>query len=466
MNVPLRNLSTDAALPRLPATGLAPSLERKRLRLYLAQMAADVGLLLAAFYLAGYAYFNGPPPGRPFVAGQLLLPLYLTIALHNGTYNLGSLTDWRAASGRMATALLMAAGLLNFLAFFVKLNALFSRVVFALGLPGALVLMIAARWLMHRWVVRQWGPSPLNVLQIDAGGPPLQIPHAYRVDAREHGLEPLLDDPHMLDRLARYMRNMDHVIVNCPIETRAAWARVLKGSGIHGEVASELVRDIGALGVVHRRDVSTLLVSTGHLGMRARATKRLFDLTVSLLALIALAPVLAVAALLIKLDDGGPVMFRQRRLGQGNRFFSIYKLRTMRVESSDADGTRSTGRTDDRVTRVGRFLRRTSIDELPQLINVLKGDMSIVGPRPHALGSQAGDKLFWQVDERYWQRHTLRPGITGLAQVRGLRGATDNEIDLTSRLQADLEYLSGWNILRDVRIVFATVGVIASERAF
>ena len=119
-----------------------------------------------------------------------------------------------------------------------------------------------------------------------------------------------------------------------------------------------------------------------------------------------------------------------------------------------------------RVTRVGAFLRKSSIDELPQLFNVLKGDMSLVGPRPHAIGSLAGNKLFWEVDQRYWHRHSLRPGLTGLAQIRGLRGATDHESDLSSRLQSDLEYLVGWTIFRDVRILFATVGVLVHDRAF
>ena len=466
MNLPLRSLTDEPALLRLPATGLAPSLERKRLRLYLALMCADVILLLGSFYVARYVYFDARPLGLPLIAGQLLLPLYLTIALHNGTYSLSSLTDSRGASGRMAAALLLGAALLNFLAFFVRLNTFFSRVVFAFGIAGAFVLMVATRWLMNKWVRHHWGPTPLNVLQIDAGGGPLQIPHAYRIDAAEHGLEPVFDNPHMLDRLSRYFQNMDSVIVNCPNESRSAWARVLKSAGVQGEITSDFARELGVLSVVHRRDVSTLLVSTGQLGMRARTAKRLFELSLSIAALALLAPVFAVAAVLIKLEDGGPVLFRQRRLGQGNRFFSIYKLRTMRVESSDSDGARSTGRADERVTRIGRVLRRTSIDELPQLINVLKGGMSIVGPRPHALGSQAGDRLFWQIDERYWQRHALRPGITGLAQVRGFRGATEKEIDLSSRLQADLEYLAGWSILRDVRIVFATIGVLANERAY
>ena len=126
----------------------------------------------------------------------------------------------------------------------------------------------------------------------------------------------------------------------------------------------------------------------------------------------------------------------------------------------------STSRDDDRVTRVGRLIRRTSIDELPQLINVLKGEMAIVGPRPHALGSQAGDKLFWEVDGRYWERHALKPGLTGLAQVRGLRGATDREEDLSARLEADLEYLDGWSLWRDLRIVFSTIRVLSHDRAF
>jgi len=465
VNVPIRTLPAETELPHVPATGLAPSLERKRLRLYLLQMLADIALLLGSFALASVAYYRGDQ-GHPFLVAQLMLPLFLTIALHNSTYSLLSLTDWRAATGRMARAMLIAAALLNFLAFFVKLNAVFSRVVFLVGFILALIVMAASRWMLGKWVRRQWGPSPLNVLQIDAGGPPLRVPYAYRVDAQEHGLSPALDDPHARDRLARYLRNMDQVIVNCPGELRIAWARVLKGSGVHAEITSELAQEVGALGVERRGDFSTLLVSAGALGMRARAAKRLFDMAVSALALVLLSPVLLVAAALIKLEDGGPVLFRQRRVGQGNRFFHIYKLRTMRMAGTDRDGHRSTGRDDDRITRIGRILRRTSLDELPQLVNVFKGEMSLVGPRPHALGSQAGEKLFWQVDDRYWQRHTLRPGITGLAQVRGFRGATETETDLSERLQADLEYLAGWSIWRDVRIIFATFRVLNHERAF
>lgn len=217
----------------------------------------------------------------------------------------------------------------------------------------------------------------------------------------------------MLDRLARYIRNMDRVIVSCRPQDRVAWAEILKCSGIHGEVISDYAREIGALGVVHHPEagVTGLLVSTGQLGMRSRAIKRVFDLATSITALIVLSPVMLLCALAIKLEDGGPVFFRQRRMGRGNTFFDIYKFRSMREAKADVAGRRSASKEDDRVTRVGRFLRRTSLDELPQLINVLRGEMSVVGPRPHALGSQAGEKMFWQVDRKYWQRHCLRPGI-------------------------------------------------------
>jgi lipopolysaccharide/colanic/teichoic acid biosynthesis glycosyltransferase len=464
LNVAARKFAVAAHT--VPLGPLAPSLERARLRVYLYLMLADIALLFGSFYSVGFVYFHGPFRPEALLSVELMLPLYLTIALHNGTYSLESLTSVRTAVFRTVGAALTSACLLMLFAFFAKTNAVFSRVTFVGGMALGLVLMAWLRVAAIRWCRKRWGASPINTLQIEAGGPPLFIPHAYTVDAIERGLEPTLDDPNALDRLSRYFQNMDEVVVNCPLEERPAWAMVLKSAGVHGEVTSGVMREIGAVGIIDRDQTSTLLVSKGPLGVRAKSIKRVFDLVVSLSALLVLAVPLAIVALLIKLEDGGPILFKQRRMGQSNQFFPIYKLRTMRVEKSDADGTRSAGRDDDRVTRVGRFLRRTSIDELPQLFNVVKGDMSIVGPRPHALGSQAGDKLFWQVDHRYWQRHSLKPGITGLAQIRGFRGATETETDLSSRLQADLEYLDGWSVLRDIQIIFATFGVLAHDRAY
>jgi lipopolysaccharide/colanic/teichoic acid biosynthesis glycosyltransferase len=138
----------------------------------------------------------------------------------------------------------------------------------------------------------------------------------------------------------------------------------------------------------------------------------------------------------------------------------------MRVEASDGRGAASTLRDDQRITAVGRFIRKTSIDELPQLINVLIGDMSVVGPRPHAVGSRAENLLFWEIDHRYWHRHAAKPGLTGLAQVRGFRGATERRGDLTNRLQADLEYLNYWSIWRDLKIILRTFAVLVHRNAY
>ena len=467
MNLAARVPAETAQAP-LAEPGPARPIEQRRLQFYLALVIADVVLLLAAYLLAGLVYRGDAFALSTFLPAQLLLPLYLTIALYNRTYSIESLRNWRTGLLGAVTALVIAATLLSFFAFLVQINVVFSRVGFLLGGAITVVFFTVARAGFDRLAGRIFGGSPLNVLVIDAGGPPVTLPHSLRVSAADSALVPALDDPHAFDRLARFVANMDEVIVSCPADERIAWAMALKGAGVHGEVLSDFMNEIGALGVVRRDEIglATLLVATGPLGLRDRMMKRALDIALSLVALLVVAPILLVAALAIKLEDGGPVMFRQRRIGRRNQLFSIYKLRTMTVAGSDADGNRSTQKGDARITRIGNFLRRTSIDELPQIFNVLKGDMSLVGPRPHAIGSLAGDKLFWEVDQRYWHRHSLRPGLTGLAQIRGLRGATDRESDLSSRLQADLEYLAGWSILRDIRILFATVGVLVHDRAF
>jgi lipopolysaccharide/colanic/teichoic acid biosynthesis glycosyltransferase len=149
-----------------------------------------------------------------------------------------------------------------------------------------------------------------------------------------------------------------------------------------------------------------------------------------------------------------------------NKIFKLMKFRSMRADLTDWSGSRSISRGDDRVTPFGSFLRKTSLDELPQLFNVLIGDMSIVGPRPHALGSTAEDLLFWHIDSRYFHRHAITPGMTGLAQVRGYRGPTVRKVDLTNRLQADLEYLTGWTVWKDIRIILGTFRVISGGNAY
>jgi Undecaprenyl-phosphate glucose phosphotransferase len=184
--------------------------------------------------------------------------------------------------------------------------------------------------------------------------------------------------------------------------------------------------------------------------------KRSLDCVVATVGLICLAPMFAVVALLVKLDSPGPVFFRQRRYGQNNEVFRIFKFRTMAV-TEDGNHVKQAERNDPRVTRIGRFLRRTSIDELPQLLNVLTGDMSIVGPRPHAL---AHDQIFEEKLDLFSRRRRVRPGLTGWAQVHGFRGETKTTEDIRSRMQYDLYYIDNWSIWLDVEIMTRTVFVL------
>lgn len=447
---------------------VAPSLERRRLRAYVTMLLADGAMFNLCFALAALLWEGRWWEPRTMLAAQSMLPVYFTIALYNGSYGVRALGDWLFAARKAVAALVVSAALINFVGFYTKSNEDFSRAAVTLGLLFTALMLLVLRRVVATLIVRLWGGRISNRLVIDDGGSSFLFDGAERISAAEYNLDPSSHDPFMLDRLGKLLRNQDQVVVSCPRDRREDWAFLLKSAGVYGEIVSEPAHSLGAVGV-HRYDAldrTTLVVSTGPLGLRARILKRIFDVAVAGSALLVLSPLLLAAAVLIKLEDGGPVLFVQRRLGRGNQFFDMFKFRSMREDKLDHNGSRSAARDDDRITRVGAFIRRTSIDELPQIINVLKGDMSIVGPRPHALGSTANNKYFWEVDRKYWQRHCLKPGLTGLAQVRGHRGATNREKDLTDRLQSDLEYIAGWSLRRDIGIVLRTVMVLRHDNAY
>jgi lipopolysaccharide/colanic/teichoic acid biosynthesis glycosyltransferase len=185
--------------------------------------------------------------------------------------------------------------------------------------------------------------------------------------------------------------------------------------------------------------------------------KRLFDIAAASAALLFLAPLLIAVAVTVKVTSPGPVLFFQYRYGYRNRSFKIYKFRTMRANACDARGVKQTVRGDSRVTPVGKILRKTSLDEIPQLINVIKGDMSLVGPRPHVPGMLAADLPYEDLVPYYFQRHTARPGITGLAQVSGCRGSTIEPNRAISRIDYDLDYIEKWSLRMDIMIIARTI---------
>ena len=333
---------------------------------------------------------------------------------------------------------------------------------FSVGLARlGLATLLASRW----WRERAAHARTLVLVDGEASG--MAATGGVVIDAQAHRLRPDVNDPEALARLGALVGDADRVVIACSNERRSSWVAALRGANVPVEILVDEIGELAPLGTGRFGEMTTLKVAGEPLTFDERLVKRLFDIIVAGAALVFLAPLLLVVALAIKLDTPGPVMFRQPRIGRGNRLFRMHKFRSMRVEVQDLHGSKLTaGRDDNRVTRVGRFIRATSIDELPQLIDVLRGDMTIVGPRPHALGARAGGKLYWEVDAAYWHRHAVKPGMTGLAQVRGFRGTTFVDADLQNRLDADLEYIRDWSLAGDMRIICRTVMALAGHSVF
>jgi Undecaprenyl-phosphate glucose phosphotransferase len=195
--------------------------------------------------------------------------------------------------------------------------------------------------------------------------------------------------------------------------------------------------------------------------------KRAFDIFFASLALVMLSPVLLAAIVAIRLESPGPAIFRQKRYGFNNELIDVLKFRSMYTDRTDANASQLVTKNDSRVTRVGRFIRKTSIDELPQFFNVLKGELSVVGPRPHALHAKADHKLYHEAVDGYFARHRVKPGVTGWAQINGWRGETDTIDKIMQRVHHDLYYIENWSVWFDLRILFLTpFRLFSSESAY
>ncbi|MDB5501140.1 MAG: pss [Tardiphaga sp.] len=197
-------------------------------------------------------------------------------------------------------------------------------------------------------------------------------------------------------------------------------------------------------------------VAATRAGPSSSVGKRIFDIAAAGAALLFFAPLWIAVAIAIKMTSPGPVLFQQSRYGYRNRSFRIYKFRSMRTDACDA-GVQQAVQGDSRVTPVGKILRMTSLDEIPQLLNVIKGDMSLVGPRPHVPGMLAANVPYEELVPYYFQRHTARPGITGLAQVSGCRGSTVEASRAIARIDYDLDYIEKWSLRMDLMIIVRTV---------
>ena len=458
----------DLAITACPSHSASSAVTRTtKIWLCLALIAADALALLAGFAIGVEAGRPGPISQDAWTSFAGVILIHSVISFQNQAYTPKCLT--RATLSCRQSLLSLAATTLIFLlaAFSLKITGSLPRLALTIGIVSSAILILVARLMLCRYVKQAFDNRLYPKLVIvDGGAAPANSAGDDMIDAATASLRPDLDDPYMMSRLGSIFQDYHRVVISCSPSRKAEWAQLLKGANILGEIVVPELDRLGPLAVHNLDGATTMVVSRGPLDLPSRAKKRALDIALTLPILLALLPLMIVVALAIRLESAGPIFFRQERMGRGNRIFRIYKFRSMRVESCDADGGRSTSRDDDRITRVGRFIRKTSIDELPQLLNVLFGEMSLVGPRPHALGSTAGDELFWRVDRQYWHRHALKPGITGLAQVRGFRGATEERKDILDRLKADLEYLENWSLLRDIAILVRTARVLVHRNAY
>ena len=424
--------------------------------------------------------------GLVVLLGAVLGVNFLHLA---GAHRFDQFGDLGAAIGRALLGWLLTLGTLFLATFLIEPLMATNGTWVALWFSGGVVLLVAGRVALQRQV-RAWsragrlgevvaivgaGPAAQRLLRdmnATPGGP--RIFGVYDDDAARlprrcmgHAILGSIDE---LMRDAR-VHGIDTVIVALPSASERLLVETLnKLSLLSVDVRlcpGEFAMRLGTLQASHIGGHTFLNVIDQPLRDWRSIAKTVEDRVLGALILTLIAPLMVAIALLIRLDSPGPALFRQKRYGFNNQLIEVLKFRTMYQEMSDSNAERLTQRNDPRITRVGAFLRRTSLDELPQFLNVLRGDMSIVGPRPHALAAKAGTLLYQEAVKYYDARHRMKPGITGWAQVNGWRGETDTLEQIRKRVEHDLYYIEHWSIAFDLWIVARTiVGGFSGRNAF
>ncbi|MCS0505231.1 exopolysaccharide biosynthesis polyprenyl glycosylphosphotransferase [Ancylobacter mangrovi] len=432
--------------------------------------AVDLAAIGGAGVLSAFLRFSDVSAGSWVQSLVLLSPSYLVMALALRAYSIAVLGSLGRSVLTSFLAIVGSSAITFSIAFGLKVGEELSRLQTGMTIVLAMFLIAAFRLVGVRLIRRTLSSivEPRIVVLTDGEGLERRAGHrmTFLVDVHKAGIVPELADPRFFDRLGHAVRDADRVVLAFSDSgERLAWTEAMRQTGVDAEVVADL-GEVRPIALSRWEDHTTLVVSRGPLNLGERLLKRMFDLLVASGMLLVAGPVIAVCAVLVKLDSPGPALFVQDRTGRNNRTYRCFKLRTMRTDLTDKHGGISASRGDSRITRIGGFLRRTSLDELPQLFNVLLGDMSLVGPRPHALGSRAEGALFWELVPEYWSRHAMKPGVTGLAQVRGLRGATHCREDIERRVAADLEYINDWSLWLDIKILVMTVRVAVHSNAY
>jgi Undecaprenyl-phosphate glucose phosphotransferase len=455
--------------------------------------AADFCVVLAAAASAFAAYYTvveRAGPGRHLLTAFLAAMLFVGGFERIGGYRPRQLSnlDWQLTRILMTWGILVSALLV--VAFIGKISAHYSRGWTLVWILAAIGMQLTGRCLLEiatqRW--REDIPIARNIVIVGAGDEGRQLiaklqqsqdnsiaicgifdDRKLRIPKMVNGVSVLGTSDDLL-LFARQFR-IDDVIIALPLDAERrlkTLSEKIKGVAIDLRLSVEpMAEKFQIRGMSYIGAAPVLEIADRPLKHWRAVAKWLEDKVLAALLLIAVMPLMALVALLIKLDSRGPVLFVQQRFGFNNEAISVLKFRTMHVEGCDRSGRRRTVEQDPRVTRVGRIIRPLSIDELPQLINVLRGEMSIVGPRAHPIAMEAGEGvLYGDAVARYSHRHRVKPGITGWAQVNGLRGEVDTLAKARARVIHDLYYIEHWSPWLDLMILLKTFATLARHPAY
>jgi Undecaprenyl-phosphate glucose phosphotransferase len=421
-------------------------------------------------------------------AASLLAVLLLEIT---DCYQVPSLRRPGRALTRIVLVWAATLSVATLVVFFMKLSAEFSRVWLAAwyfsGLGALVLFRIATARLVRNWarngrmerraVIVGGGQGAESLIRQIEAQPDNDIRICGIFDDRDDRRSPpiVAGYPKLgsIDALVEFARiaRIDMLIVSLPLTAEQRVLTLLKKLWVlpvdirlsaHANEMRFRPRAYSYIGKVPMLDIFDKPINDWD-----SVAKRAFDIVFSLFGIIVFSPVMAATAIAIKLESKGPVIFRQNRHGFNNEVIEVFKFRSMYTEMCDPTAKQAVVKDDPRVTRVGRFIRKTSIDELPQFFNVLRGDLSLVGPRPHATSAQTRDMLYTEVVDTYFARHRVKPGVTGWAQISGWRGEIDSEDKIRRRTEYDLYYIENWSLWFDVKILFLTpIRLLRSENAY
>ena len=434
---------------------------------------AGIAYLIYHFYLNKYLNNTEESYFYFYLTVFILITLYLGLKKIDHYENLGTGTIQRNYVSLWIT-ITFSFGIPLFLLFLIKATGTVSRVWLLSWMSSAYVILLITQY-FWRWLFRvcaEHGHCNRTVILVGCSQAfqhardflseasqsteiRLLSTYEFRSSDRQNLNE---EDQLLFSRVLRDCRAnaVDEVVIALSVDSPALLDRIIKTVKLLPAEVSIFFdhggQDVKLHGVKNLGDLQTVSIQRPPISDWGRLAKFLTDYSISAATLLALLPLILLIAIAIKFDSRGPVFFRQRRQGFNGKVINILKFRTM-TALEDGDHVRQAQKNDQRVTRVGRILRRTSLDELPQLLNVLGGDMSVVGPRPHAI---AHNNYYERLLENYANRYRVKPGITGWAQIKGFRGETTDQNQMESRIQFDLEYIDNWSFFMDIYIILVT----------